>query len=285
MDIGFVILHYKVFDMTEECIETLLANFSSQEFQIVVIDNGSGNGSGEKLKKKYSENSRVDVILNAENLGFANGNNVGYRYIKRQYNPKYIVVMNNDVLIKDKNFFDTTELIYERTRFAIMGPDIQNPILKNHQNPNRMVGRTYEEAKARYDSFARRTLMPHVYYLLSMIRRKLKPNVTTNENADFTKELTGVVLHGACFILSPLFIKAREDCFNKGTFLYHEEDILHYECMRSGLKMVYSPELQVEHYEDVSTNASFKSGFKKMKMRNIWLRDSAKVLMDVISQG
>ena len=193
--------------------------------------------------------------------------------------------MNNDVLIKDRDFLEKIEILYDRTEFAVLGPDIQNPILKNHQNPNRLVARTYEEVKARYISFTRRARMPHLYYLLSVIRRRLKPNSSVNNSLDYTKELTGVVLHGACFILSPLFINTRDDCFNRSTFLYHEEDILHHECMRSGLKMVYSPELSVEHYEDVSTNASFKSEFKKMKMRNGWLRDSAKVLMNIMEQG
>lgn len=282
MKIGFVVLHYKAYDMTEECIDTLLESFASQEFQVVIVDNGSRNGSGEKLKEKYKKNSQVEVLLNDENLGFANGNNLGYQHIKHKYDPEYIVVMNNDVLIKDSSFLKKIENLYIRTNFSVLGPDIKNPLLKNHQNPNRLVARTYEEVKARYNSFYRRSQMPHIYYLLSVVRRILKPNLSDIENKDYTKELTGVVLHGACLVFSQLFINSRDICFNDKTFLYHEEDILYYECMKAGLKMVYSPEIQVEHYEDVSTNASFKSDFLKMKKRNEWLRDSSKVLMDIM---
>lgn len=285
MKIGFVVLHYKVYEMTEECIDTLLNSFSSDDIQIVIVDNGSGNGSGEKLKEKYKKTINVDVILNPENLGFANGNNVGYRYVKEHYNPEFIVVMNNDVLIKEKQFLLKTEEIYKRTEFAVLGPDIQNPIIKNHQNPNRLTPRSYQEVEARYKSFSRRVKLPHVYYLLSVVRHCLNPTEGVEEKRDYKTEKEGVVLHGACFIFSPIFIRNRNNCFNNRTFLYHEEDILCYECIKSGLKMIYSPELSVEHYEDVSTNASFKSEYRKMKMRNTWLRDSAKVLMEVMRQG
>lgn len=53
MDLGFVILHYKTYEMTEICVETLLSTFNNFSFQIVVVDNGSSNESGERLTNKY----------------------------------------------------------------------------------------------------------------------------------------------------------------------------------------------------------------------------------------
>lgn len=284
MDIGFVVLHYKTFDMTKECIDSLLDTFNNIESKIVIVDNGSANGSGEKLKEAYFESETIDVLLNPDNLGFANGNNIGYKHLVRNYHPRYIVVMNNDVIIKDKQFVEKINRIYKDTEFAVLGPDIINPLLKNHQNPERIEQRSLQEVENRIRSFERKTHLPHVFFVLSKIKCIFRNEIKNNINTNYNNQRENVVLHGACYIFSEEYIKRRECCFNPNTFLYHEEDILYAECKSLGLKMVYSPLISVEHYEDVATNASFSNEYRRMKMRNIWLRDSAKELLKVMKK-
>ena len=74
---GFVVLHYMAYDMTVECVSTLIQHFGDQNIKIVVVDNASSNGSGKMLASKYQDDCRVEVILNPQNEGFARGNNVG----------------------------------------------------------------------------------------------------------------------------------------------------------------------------------------------------------------
>ena len=283
MDLGFVILHYKVFEMTERCIDTIIKIFEKKDIHIVVVDNGSANYSGEKLREKYHYNTMVDVILCDENLGFACGNNIGYKYIVEKYNPQYIVVMNNDVIINDNKFIDKIDEIYKNTGFAVLGPDIINPIYLNHQNPISDRARTIEEVKKRIHIFEIRYRYAIVFWLISSVKKIVVKNETIREK-DYKHSKENVVLHGACLILSRDFITNRKYCFNPNTFLYHEEDILFFECMKQGLKMVYSPKLCVKHLEDVATDATLKSGYKKMKIRNKWLSESAKVLLGVITE-
>ena len=63
--------------MTKECVDTLLKVFAGRKFHIVIVDNGSANETGLKLKEQYADNSNITVLINKENLGFAKGNNVG----------------------------------------------------------------------------------------------------------------------------------------------------------------------------------------------------------------
>ena len=132
---AFVVLHYMAYDMTRRCVDTLLENFGAEDIHIIVVDNASSNGSGHKLKNDFSENARVCVLLNEENKGFARGNNTGYRYALKEYDPDYVIVMNNDVIIRQRSFLKRIEAIYKRTHFAVLGPDIINPYAKKHQNP------------------------------------------------------------------------------------------------------------------------------------------------------
>ncbi len=72
----------------EECLSALLAQTYSP-YEIILVDNGSSDGSVEFVAQRFQE---VKIIENGENLGFAAGNNVAIR----QARGDYIVTLNND---------------------------------------------------------------------------------------------------------------------------------------------------------------------------------------------
>jgi GT2 family glycosyltransferase len=73
----------------EECIDSLKGQ-TFQDFEILLVDNGSTDGSADFAEAQYGE--FVRVVRNKENLGFAGGNNIGIRRAKGEY----IVLLNND---------------------------------------------------------------------------------------------------------------------------------------------------------------------------------------------
>ena len=74
--ISFVILHYQAVDETISCIETIIEKVSGNK-KVIVVDNGSPNGTGELLQEKYKGFDCVCVVSTKKNLGFAKGNNIG----------------------------------------------------------------------------------------------------------------------------------------------------------------------------------------------------------------
>ena len=103
--ISFVILHYQAVDETISCIETIIEKVSGNK-KVIVVDNGSPNGTGKLLQEKYKGFDCVCVVSTKKNLGFAKGNNIGFQEAKKD-NPDFIVVMNNDVFLKQDDFTDT----------------------------------------------------------------------------------------------------------------------------------------------------------------------------------
>lgn len=286
MDICFVILHYMTYEMTKKSVDTLLALFGGRKYHIVVVDNGSTNGSGAKLKEQYADNKYITILMNKENMGFAKGNNVGWKYVKERFKPKYIVVMNNDVLIKDQLFIEKVQQINEKYEFAVLGPDILNPYCGTHQNPLRIKPITVQAVKMRIKLYTFRSKFSLVCYGLLVLRNTIFGVHRINKTiSEYSEPHCDVVLNGACLIFSTRFIEKREDCFNPITFLYSEEHILYYECMNMDLKMVYSPEIYVEHYEHISTDASFRSDYKKYIIKNKWRKESAMALLKVLEQS
>src|SRR5699024_3362440 len=94
-EIGFVILHYQVLQETLACIASIEAHIDTANYAIIVVDNASPNGSGKILAKRFVNSERVQVIVNEENLGFSQGNNVGYRCAKA-LGCTFICLCNND---------------------------------------------------------------------------------------------------------------------------------------------------------------------------------------------
>lgn len=131
--LAYLVLHYKNADVTEQCLESLL-DTDIGDSKIVVVDNASNNGSYEALLNKFCDVKNVHFIKNEENLGYAAGNNVGFRYAKNMLGADWIVLLNNDVVIEQHNFQQILMQEYEREKFYVAGPDIVTPE-GNSQNP------------------------------------------------------------------------------------------------------------------------------------------------------
>ena len=77
-----------------ECLRSIYAGTRSTEFEVIVSDNGSTDGSAEFIRQNYPQ---VRVIENGANFGFSKANNVGVNATKGQY----ILILNPDTVIHD----------------------------------------------------------------------------------------------------------------------------------------------------------------------------------------
>lgn len=278
---GFVVLHYLAYEMTLQCTESLLG--LAGEKHIVIVDNASPNGSGQRLVEHFAGNPEVTVLPAPQNEGFARGNNLGYRHLREHFSCDFIVVLNNDVLIPDASFIDKVKNIYQATPFAVLGPDILNPGSGTHQNPAHRQGFTREELLSRLERY-RKNLHHFAWRRFKwQIKRAFRP-APVPEPVQWQEPAWDVVLHGACFVFSQDFIRVREYAFHPGTFLYFEEDILHYECLQQGLRLLYNPLVQVQHLEDIATNKAYRTPAKKEKMKLQESVRSMEVLLNLMNR-
>ncbi len=86
-----IVLNYNGTSAVEKCIESILAQ-SYAPSEIILVDNKSSDGSADAVQRLFPT---IKVIRNAENLGFAEGNNVGIR--KSQ--GDLVLLANNDVVL------------------------------------------------------------------------------------------------------------------------------------------------------------------------------------------
>ena len=65
---------------TKPYIESLYKNTDEKLFNLIIVDNGSTDGTVEYLKTLMKEKNNLHVIFNAENKGYSKGNNQGIKF-------------------------------------------------------------------------------------------------------------------------------------------------------------------------------------------------------------
>lgn len=285
LNFGFVILHYNATEMTKKCVETLESTFSMSENLIVIVDNASPNKSGEFLKNFYADKDYIKVILSEENLGFARGNNIGYSYLKENFAIDFMIIMNNDLLIEQKDFLDLSKKLYDEKKYAVLGPDIYCPSYNAHQNPLFEKPLTKPELLKRIKMVKKFAKSINYFFFREFthkVKLGLKSLIFGIKENQYLSEKTNWALHGSCYIISKDFISQRDYAFNPGTYMYCEEDILHFECLRDGLKMIYSPILHCTHLQKVSSMTIFNTNKERLKFQKINQIDSLNVLLNMM---
>ena len=101
---------------TLELLESLRGLSWDGEVKMIVVD----NGSKEPLKVLPQS---VELIQTGKNLGFAGGYNRGLRYAY-QWGADYLLIINNDTLVEDKNFATTLSKVLGRTLAGAVSPKI-----------------------------------------------------------------------------------------------------------------------------------------------------------------
>lgn len=114
-NISIVVLNYNNKKVIFKCVDTLLLNNERYNYQIVIVDNNSTDGSYEILKENYSD--KITLVRNSKN-GCSSGRNLGVENSK----GKYIVFLDSDEWITNKYWLDNyIELMQENDKIGSIG--------------------------------------------------------------------------------------------------------------------------------------------------------------------
>jgi GT2 family glycosyltransferase len=89
-----VVVTYNGLAFTRLCLETVLCS-TKADFELIVVDNGSTDGSREYLARLVRDDARVRVLLNGRNAGFAAACNQGLSVAAGEH----LVLLNNDTMV------------------------------------------------------------------------------------------------------------------------------------------------------------------------------------------
>ena len=270
-EIVFLILHYQVLEETLRCVNSIKRKIDTKKYHIVLVDNASPNNSGKTLDSMFKDDKDITVLLNEENLGFSGGNNVVFHYAKYQLGCDFICIMNNDTEIIQNDFFSVIKKEYEKSRFAVLGPEIHlkdgtvckypKQILKlNEIDADR---KRVEKLLIKNKLFIESIHLFLYKYIGKLIRwKKIRHHFREEIIPD--PRMENVRLHGCCMIFSPIYINKFDGLDNR-THFYGEEDILFVQLIRNHMKSVYDPSLKIFHCEEAATGAAIGKDYKKRR--------------------
>lgn len=282
--IVFVVLQYGAFRMTKKCVESVHKCMQGN-YYILIVDNASPDDSLEQVKCAFDTDSRVVILESDVNLGFAKGNNIGIRYAMEKLHPEYIVMMNNDTELLQKDFQSKLELEYQKEHFDVLGPMILSGDGRYTSNPVRTEQWKKEEVQGLLDYDARYLglMKYHFQGVYDKYRQWKYKGRKKKIDIEHTKRQINVELHGSFLVFSKDYLE-KHIGLNDRTFMYCEEHILYQEIMNEGGKTVYTPDLMIYHAEDASTDERFPASRDKKKFYLKNHMESCKVLLDIVDK-
>jgi hypothetical protein len=115
--VSFIVLNWNQAGMTAECLDSL-KKLEYPNINVIVVDNGSSDGSGAFIRDNYPW---VTLIEQTPNIGYSPGNNVGIEYALKQ-GTDYLFLLNNDTEVDPLMLSRLIEVSESNSQFGMIGP-------------------------------------------------------------------------------------------------------------------------------------------------------------------
>lgn len=116
--VSIVVLTYNNLKINKLCIDSITHNTAYPNYELIVVDNLSTDGTREYLKELERSDFGIQVILNDFNKGFAAGNNVGILAAEGDY----VLLLNNDTLVTRGWLTALTKHFQNNSKLGMCGP-------------------------------------------------------------------------------------------------------------------------------------------------------------------
>jgi len=235
-----VIVNYRTADLAIDCVQSIAGQVADlPDVRTVVVDNASGDGSPEKLRKAIADNGWQEwasVLPLNRNGGFAFGNNAGIR-IALQSTPRadHVLLLNPDTIAHPGAIRALVDFMHAHPKAGIAGSfqENANGIAQNPaHNAHSPLGQLESSAR------------------LGVLSRMLKRHVVTPPIRGAAHE---------CDWISGASLIARREVFeqiglmDEGYFLYFEEADFCTRARKVGWQVWFAPESRIIHLEGAST--------------------------------
>ena len=268
-DYVVLILNYNTIEDAIAAADSVIKNAESDEYRICIADNASSNEKDRVTLGQISKKNTITFQLD-KNYGYAKGNMKALEQIRERFTPRYLVIMNPDILIKQKGTIEKMIAAVEAAPNYVIGAQ---PLVNN----------VMSGVPAEMQINIRRVPMDvsDVLIYASAVQRKLHPKRLAYMNyvseRPYKDKLYYEVPSGAFFLIKDEEFKKAGD-FDVRTFMYCEEPILGYKLKEQGKQFVFVPSLCVDHFHGKSTG-TYGQNFKVSDFTRTCLRDSWKLYL------
>jgi len=243
-DLVVSIVTHNSINFLKECLYSILENPPGVKYEIIVVDNASGDGTAEFVRKNCPE---VTLISNSRNIGFAAANN---KAIEKS-NSKYLLLINSDCRVYEKSIGGLVDFMEKNPRAGIAGPKIVNS------------DGTIQLSCRRFPSIinaAAHTILGDIFphnpfskkYKLADIRRDNPLKVDW--------------VSGSCMIIRRKALVEDTGVLDENYFMYVEDLDICYRMWQKNWEVYYYPQAKIMHHVAGSSDSGkIKSSFRMQK--------------------
>lgn len=261
MDVSIIIVNYNTFELTAQCVRSVLNYVKNVQYEIIVVDNASPNENPDLLHATFPS---IKLIKSTKNLGFAKGNNLGIQHAK----GKYILLLNSDTYFIEDCFSCVLKAF------------------KNLKNPGALsIHIQYPDGKFQHTARRFRTIKGEILDLCRPVLRlipyqqRAKMMLNQHFNGDFDTEadwVSGAFMMFEKSILENLPGKKLDERF----FMYGEDMLWCYQFNQLGKINYFISNTKVVHIANASTDAN-----KQMQLLKTMRQHELLVLKQIYGNG
>lgn len=225
--LSIIIVSYNTSDMTADCIRSTIQQTHSIDYEIVVFDNASKDGSADRIATEFPQ---VRLIRSPQNLGFAQGNNEAIKTV----NSEYVLLLNPDTVVLDQAINKLLDYAEKTPAAGIWG----GKTLFGDRTLN--PGSCFRKMSI-WNQFCRASGLTGIF--------KHSPIFHSEHYGGWLRDtVRHVDIVCGCFLLIKLDLWNSLGGFDKRFFMYAEEADLCLRAKDKGYNPVITPEAVIVHY-------------------------------------
>lgn len=240
MDTSIIIVNYKTVQLILDCLESLFAKTLGLAFEIIVVDNASGDGFQEKIHNRFPE---VLCLPLKENIGFGCANNEGLKIAK----GRNILFLNPDTLLLNNAVKLLSDYLDTHPRIGVCG------------------GNLYDERMQPAHSYMMR--LPGIVWELNGLLHGIPDRLRWGRNGQFnhTERPRRVGYITGADMMVRRSVLDEVGGFSPAFFMYYEETELTFRIKKAGYKVVSLPAAKIQHLEGRSFEKKSKINRRKIE--------------------
>lgn len=225
MKLSIIIVSWNVREDLIRCLRSIFENPPGCEFEVIVVDNASSDGTVETAKKDFPD---IKVIANTTNVGFAAANNWGFQKAGGQY----LLLLNPDTIVQGGALDILIRFMDDNPAVGACGPK-----LLNDDGTTQLSVRRFPTFRG---ALYRHTVLRNLGIFRKSYKNWLMKDFRYDNQAD-VEQLMGsalLVRRSAMEQVGPM---------DERFFMYYEEVDLCYRLKEAGWRIGFVPEATITH--------------------------------------
>lgn len=259
--VSIIILNYNTFQLTTNCIESIIKHTIEVGYEIILVDNASTECDANIFIEKFPN---IQLIKNTSNSGFAKGNNLGIEAASGEF----ILLLNSDTYISEDAISKTYQYAKTRNKLGVYGCRMIYPDGKLQHTARKFRSIAWE-------------ILDTFRFIPFMFSYKKRSQLMLGKyfNADYSTVCDW--LNGAFFMFPKTILdKLPNQKLDERFFMYGEDHLWCWQFKKLGYHAYFYSNTKIVHINNGSTSKE-----KKLELRQLMLEHELMIIKERKGDG